>query len=41
MAAGNPVELGLVHWRRGFDEAAAEARAAGKPLLVLFDEVPG
>ena len=40
-ATANPVELGLVEWRRGFDAAAAEARAAGRPLLVLFDEVPG
>lgn len=40
-AAANPVELGLVEWRRGFDAAAAESRDLGRPLLVLFDEVPG
>ena len=39
--AANPVELGLVRWRRGFESAAREAREADKPLLVLFDEVPG
>lgn len=40
-ASDNPVELGRVSWRRGFDDAAAEARRLGRPLLVLFDEVPG
>ena len=37
----NPPELGLVRWRRGYEGAVAEARAQHKPLLVLFDEVPG
>lgn len=36
-----PEELGDVRWRRGFSAAQAEARTTGKPLLVLFDEVPG
>jgi len=36
-----PRELGAVHWRRGFDAAQAAARTEGKPLLILFDEVPG
>jgi hypothetical protein len=36
-----PPELGIVRWSRGYDAAAARARAQGKPLLVLFDEVPG
>ncbi len=36
-----PVELGMVNWRRNYDEAAAEAKRAGKPLLILFQEVPG
>lgn len=40
-ATENPAELGLVHWRRGLQSAQAEARRTGKPLLVLFDEVPG
>lgn len=34
-------ELGIVKWPRGYDDAAARAKAEGKPLLVLFDEVPG
>lgn len=36
-----PAELGAVPWRRGFDEARAEAAHTNKPLLVLFNEVPG
>jgi hypothetical protein len=37
----NPKELGWVHWQRDFEAASAEARASGKPLFVLFQEVPG
>ncbi len=36
-----PVELGQVDWIRNFDEGAAKARQQDKPLLVLFQEVPG
>ncbi|MCK5709663.1 MAG: thioredoxin family protein [Deltaproteobacteria bacterium] len=36
-----PVELGQVDWIRNFDEAAARANEQNKPLLVLFQEVPG
>lgn len=36
-----PVELGAIDWRRGFDEAQSVARSTGKPMLVLFQEVPG
>ena len=36
-----PRELGRVAWLRGFDSAAAKAAAVKKPLLVLFQEVPG
>jgi hypothetical protein len=39
--SSNPPELGLVRWRRGYPDARAAARQSGKPLLVLFDEVPG
>jgi len=38
---GNPRELGAVKWRRGFDKALEEAKKSRKPLLVLFQEVPG
>ncbi|MEQ8844101.1 MAG: VPGUxxT family thioredoxin-like (seleno)protein, type 2 [Phycisphaerales bacterium] len=34
-------ELGRIDWRRDFDAAAAEAKEVRRPLLVLFDEVPG
>ena len=36
-----PVELGQVRWRRDFDAALAEARRDDKPVLLLFQEVPG
>lgn len=36
-----PVELGAVDWSRDFDAAVGDARKSGKPLLVLFQEVPG
>lgn len=36
-----PVELGAIRWRRGYADAVAEARSVDRPLLVLFDEVPG
>ncbi|HHH27082.1 MAG TPA: thioredoxin family protein [Polyangiaceae bacterium] len=37
----NPKELGWVRWHRNYDEAAALAARTGKPLLLLFQEVPG
>ncbi|MEZ4319713.1 MAG: thioredoxin family (seleno)protein [Myxococcota bacterium] len=38
----DPVEeLGSVTWPRGLDGAMARSKASGKPVLVLFDEVPG
>ena len=37
----NPVELGKVHWLRDFDEAVQRANAETKPILILFQEVPG
>ena len=36
-----PEELGLVRWNRGYEAAKQLAAQQGKPLLVLFDEVPG
>ena len=36
-----PRELGRIKWMRGFDIAARRAEREGKPLLVLFQEVPG
>lgn len=40
-SAKNPPELGDVKWIRGFDAAAARAKELHKPVLVLFQEVPG
>lgn len=36
-----PTELGLVKWNRGFDAACKVAKDQGKPVLILFSEVPG
>ena len=40
-AAKVPVELGKVRWSRSFEQARATAKADGKAMLVLFQEVPG
>ena len=40
-AADNPVEVGDVHWGRDFDAALQRSAVEGKPVLVLFQEVPG
>lgn len=37
----NPVELGSVHWSRDLDASRVKAKNSGKPLLILFQEVPG
>lgn len=37
----NPVELGAVHWLRDLDAGQAQSKSSGKPLLILFQEVPG
>lgn len=34
-------ELGDVPWMRNYEDARKRARAERKPLLILFDEVPG
>ena len=39
--AKTPVELGNVKWIRDIDEGVAKAKKAQKPILVLFQEVPG
>ncbi len=35
------VELGEVHWNRNFEQAKSRARSDGKPIFLLFQEVPG
>ncbi|MCB9316770.1 MAG: thioredoxin family protein [Lewinellaceae bacterium] len=39
--SNNPVELGAVHWLRDLAAGTAEAERTGKPMLILFQEVPG
>ena len=39
--AANPVEVGNVHWGRDFDAALKMSAESGKPVLILFQEVPG
>jgi hypothetical protein len=41
LPSNNPVELGKVNWLRDLDAGTAEAEKTGKPLLILFQEVPG
>lgn len=36
-----PVELGQVAWLRDYAAARKLARKQDKPILILFDEVPG
>lgn len=40
-AQGNPEELGAVHWLRDLETGRQEATRTGKPILILFQEVPG
>jgi len=40
-AAQTPVELGDVHWLRSWPEAEARSRREDKPILLLFQEIPG
>ncbi len=36
-----PEELGKVNWLRNLEDARTLARETGKPILILFQEVPG
>ncbi|MFK7927769.1 MAG: thioredoxin family (seleno)protein, partial [Myxococcota bacterium] len=36
-----PHELGQIAWIRDLEAGKAEAKSTGKPLLLLFTEVPG
>ncbi len=38
---GPTTEFGLIGWQRDFAAAKAAAKNAKKPLLLLFQEVPG
>jgi len=37
----NPVETGDVQWERDFEAALKKSGDEGKPVLVLFQEIPG
>jgi hypothetical protein len=37
----NPIEVGDVRWGRDFDAALEGSAKTGKPILVLFQEIPG
>lgn len=39
--AGQPKELGKVAWIRDHDEALVRSKKTGKPIFLLFQEVPG
>lgn len=39
--AKNPVEVGKVIWERDYEAALASAKRSGKPVFLLFQEVPG
>lgn len=41
LAQKNPIELGDVHWLRSMEEAQEKSKAEGKPILILFQEIPG
>lgn len=36
-----PIEIGTVDWLRDYDEARRVAAESGKPILLMFQEVPG
>ncbi|MGJ8654177.1 MAG: VPGUxxT family thioredoxin-like (seleno)protein, type 2 [Opitutaceae bacterium] len=40
-SAAQPKELGDVNWLRNYDQAVAASKAQNKPILLLFQEVPG
>ena len=40
-ATQNPIEVGSVNWGRDFDAALSMSAESGKPVFVLFQEVPG
>lgn len=40
-AMDNPIEVGSVNWGRDLDQALTLSGETGRPVLVLFQEVPG
>ena len=39
--ADPPVEVGAVTWGRDLDAAKKQSTETGKPILILFQEIPG
>lgn len=39
--AATPIELGRIPWVRNLPKALAASKTSGKPVMLLFDEVPG
>lgn len=37
----NPIEAGNVKWTRDLESALAQSKISGKPLFLLFQEIPG
>ena len=37
----NPVEAGTVRWNRDYDAALKQSNRTGKPVFLLFQEIPG
>ena len=40
-APNQRVELGRVHWMRDIEQAKSVSSKTGKPIFMLFQEVPG
>ena len=40
-APRQPIEIGLVRWGRNLEAARKQSSESGKPILLLFQEVPG
>ena len=36
-----PIELGVISWNRDHDAAFSQAKQAERPVLILFQEIPG
>lgn len=39
--SSNPIEVGAVHWGRDFEAAMQASKLSGKPVMLLFQEIPG
>jgi len=36
-----PIEIGTINWGRNYEEATERSKETGKPIFLLFQEVPG